>query len=79
MLGLVGSIATAATLGFVSPVLAAVQLPAAFVLLDTPSHVPAYSVAGFDGSIARARTLEHVKPVPAGAQLPPPSVDLYTP
>jgi hypothetical protein len=55
-----------------------------FVLLNTPTPVPAYRVVGVAGSIARTPTsglgkARSVKPELAALQIAPPSVLLYTP
>ena len=59
----------------VRPVLAAVQLAPASVLLKTPRYwVPAYTVLGLKGLTARANTSASGRPLFATFQLIPPSV-----
>ena len=58
--------------GYVRPVLTAAQLPPPSALLNTPTAVPAYTVAGVKGSIARVTAVD-VRPVLARVQLSHPN------
>src|SRR6266545_652710 len=65
--------------GYVRLVLTRTQLTPPLVVLNTPTTVPAYTVAGVDGSITTAETRWFVRPVLTAAQLPPPLTLLNTP
>src|SRR6266511_3962105 len=64
--------------GYVRLVLTRTQLTPPLVVLNTPTTVPAYTVAGVNGSIARV-TGKDVRPVLASAQFAPPSALLKSP
>src|SRR6266545_3921578 len=65
--------------GYVRLVLTRTQLTPPLVVLNTPTTVPAYTVAGVDGSITTAETRWFVRPVLTAAQRPPPLTLLNTP